>query len=157
MIAMLMCAFVAAADAEPAPKSPPPVILIASIKGDELVSRINQTVAVPFQVTEKVERNGTVEDVVVTKYRIETRTTEQKRDLKKATITTAGGKKLTLEDARKRLEKAQPVVLSSDGNAVDAAYLKVFDKDAIVIVAPLVRPNIVAPPPPPPPPLPKKE
>jgi len=159
MLAMLMCALVAAAadEAEPARNAPPPVILNAAIKGDDLVSRFTATSLVPVSVIKEVERNGRVEKITATELRAVIRTIENKLDLRKATITTAGGKKLTLEDARKRLEKPQPIVLSSDGKAVDAAFLKLLDKDALVIVAPMPVQQFGKPDPVPLPPPPKKD
>jgi len=140
---MLMCALVASADAEA--KSPPPTILIASIKGDELVSRVNVPAEAPVTVVKEVEKDGKKEKVTVTEIRVVTRTIDRRRDLKKATIMTAGGKKLTLEDARKRLAKPQPIVLSGDGKEVDAASLKLFDKAALVIFGPLPEQPIAKP------------
>jgi len=158
MIAMLMCALVLAAadEPEPATKAPPPTILLASVKDDHLVSRVAVTAYKAVAVTRKVKVGDKEVEVTTQEFVPEMRTVEVKRDLSKATFNTAGGKKLTLEDAKKRLAKVQPVVLSSDGKAVDEAYLKVFDKDALVIVMPQAKIG-VAPPPPPPPPLPKKE
>jgi len=160
MLAMLMCVFVAAAadEPEPATKAPPPTILMASVKDDQLASRVTVTANKAVPVTRKVKVGDKEVDVTTYESVPELRTVEVRHDLSKATFSTAGGKKLTVEDAKKRLTKAQPVVLSSDGKAVDAAYLKLFDKDALVIVMPLPVAKIgIAPPPPPPPPLPKKE
>ena len=41
---------------------------------------------------------------------------------------------LSVADLEKRLEKPAPVFVSPNGNAVADAYLKLLDKDAIVIV-----------------------
>lgn len=160
MLALMFSTLALAAydDPEPAaPTGPPPTVLVGSVKGEEFLSRVVQTVAVPVTVTEKRQVGDQVVDVTITKYVTQTRMIEVKRDLKKATFGTAGGKKLSLEDVQKRLDKAKVVVMSSDGRAVDAAYLRVFDKEAIVIVAPVVTTGVAPPPPPPPPPPPKKD
>jgi len=170
MFAILLAAVALTADETPAPKdSPkeaaakaPPRIITASVKGDKLVTQatVTQVVPVPVTVKEKTKEGKEV-DVTRVTMKTETRTIEQSYDLKKATATTAGGKKISLDDLKKKLARPQAIVVSADGNAVDEAYLKLFDKDVIVIVAPM--PKVVAtplvvptpPPPPPPPPLPK--
>jgi hypothetical protein len=155
MLVILLGALAVAADAEPAPKEPPR-ILTASVKDDQLVSKMVVTVVVPVTIKQKVNNNGKEEEVTVTSYKSEQRTIEQKYDLKKATFSTAGGKKLDLDAVKKRLAKAQPVVVSGNGKAVDESYLKLFDKDALVIVVPMPEPmkvpQLVPPPAPPSPP-----
>jgi hypothetical protein len=140
MFAILLGALIAAdVPVEPAadaPKGQPPRILTASVKGEQLVSRQKVTVTVPITVQEKIVVNGQEQVVTKTAYRTEERMQELTWDLKKATISTAGGKKLDLDDLKKQLDKPRPIVFSSDGKAIDAAYLKLFDKDVIVIVAP---------------------
>jgi hypothetical protein len=140
MFAILLGALIAAdvpvEPAKDAPKAQAPVILTASVKGEQLVSQRQVTVAVPVTVQKKTIVNGQEQVVTVTEYRTELRMQERAWDLKKATFSTAGGKKLDLDDLKKQLDKPRPIVFSSDGKAIDAAYLKLFDKDAIVIVAP---------------------
>jgi hypothetical protein len=159
MFAILLGALAVAADAEATPKEPPR-ILTASVKDGQLVSKLVVTVAVPVTVTQKVNVNGKEQDVTTTTYKTEQRTIEQKYDLKKATFSTAGGKKLDLDAVKKRLAKPLPVVVSGNGKAVDESYLKLFDKDALVIVLPMPEPlkvPQVTPPPLPPPPPPKEK
>lgn len=143
MSALLLAALLAAADGpEPAPAAPtgpPPRILNASIKGDQLHSTQVVQVVVPIVFTEKVVINGQATDVTKTKNITQSRTQEESWDLKKATLTTAGGKKLDLDDLRKQFAKPRPVILSTSGKAIEAGYLKLFDKDAIVIVVPLAE------------------
>jgi hypothetical protein len=134
MFVILLGALALGAGAD-APK-PSPRIVTASVKDDWLVCKTTQNVAIPVITTQKVNNNGKEEDVTTYSTRIEMRTLEQAFELKKASFSTAGGKKLDLDAAKKRLEKPQPVVLSGDGKAVDESYLKLFDKDALVIVVP---------------------
>jgi len=137
MLVILLSALAVAADVEPAAKAEPPRILTASVKDGKLVSRLRQNVVVPVTTAQKVRKGDTEEVVYVTSYRRETRTIDLAFDLKKATMRTAGGKKLDLDALKKKLDKPQPVVVSADGREVDESYLKLFDKDVIVIVVPL--------------------
>src|SRR5262249_12921964 len=134
MFAILLSALAVSADVEPATPREAPRILVAWFEGDQLHSRQVVTVTVPVTVTRKVKQGDN--EIAVTETRLvpEMRPVEIAYDLKKATFGTAGGKKLDLDALKKRLAKAQPIVLASDGKPVDEAYLKVLDKDAIVIV-----------------------
>jgi hypothetical protein len=143
MLAVLLSALAVSADPEPAPRSAEPCVLTASVQGDKLTLRVTQAFQVHVEEMVKVEKNGKAEEVKVNKVRPEMRTIQYQRDLKAATFTTAGGKKLTLDDVRKRLDRPQPVVVSGDGKAVGAAFLKLFDKDAIVVVLPLSELRVV--------------
>ena len=139
MFVILLGALALGADAD-APK-PPPRILTASVKDDKLVSKLVYTVMMVVPVTRKENQNGKEVEVTTTELVPQQRTDVETFDLKKATFSTAGGKKLDLDAVKKRLEKPQPVVLSGDGKAVDESYLKLFDKDALVIVVPLPIPQ----------------
>jgi len=162
MLVILLSALAVAADAEAAPKTAP-TILTASIKDEKLVVKLTHVVVVPVTVVKKEKVGDKEVDVTTTSFKMETRTIEQKHDLKKATFGTAGGKKLDLDAVKKKLEKPMPIVVSGDGKEIDESYLKLFDKDVIVIVLPVPMPKIPLPPPPPPPvkdgppPPPKKE
>jgi len=171
MLVILLAAIALAADETPVPRDAPkveaeaakaaPRIVTASVKDDKLVLRNTCTVAVPVTVVRKVKnKDGKEEDVAVTTARTETRNVEQSYELKKVTATTAGGKKVSADDLKKKLAKARPVVVSADGNAVDESYLKLFDKDVIVLVVPLTPSGgVLTPPLPPGPPVkvPKKD
>src|SRR5262249_45103805 len=141
---------------EAAATKAPPVIITASVKDDKLVTQTTVTVAVPVTVTVKEKtKEGKDVEVTRTSFKAVMKTVEHSYDLKKAKVTTAGGKKISLDDLKKKLAKPQPIVLSADGNAIDEAYLKLFDKDAIVIVGPRQEaPPLLVPTPPPPPPPP---
>jgi hypothetical protein len=134
MFAILLSALAVAADVEPpAPKEPPRLVLV-TLKGDQLVTRVTVLSTKPVQVKEKYEVNGNVRERTVTKYVTQTQVVEQAFDLKKATFSTVGGKKLDADAVKKRMTKPQVIVTSGDGKAIDEAYLKVFDKDTIVMV-----------------------
>jgi len=136
MLVILLSALAVAADdvEPPVQKSVAPRLVLVALKGDQLVHRAVVTVSVPVSKAVEVEMNGKKVTRVVTEYVQEQRTVELAWDAKKATITTAGGKKIDFDDLKKRLPKPRMVVVSGDGKAVDDAYLKLLDKDAIVIV-----------------------
>jgi hypothetical protein len=136
MFALLLTALAVGADVEPATTGQPPLFVTASVKDDRLVRRIAitsykaETRAVEVNVNGKIEKR--TETVQVPFMQM----IEQAWDLKKATVKTAGGKKLDLDALKKLLDKPRAVIVSSDGKAVPESYLKLLDKDAIVIVAP---------------------
>jgi hypothetical protein len=57
-------------------------------------------------------------------------------DVKDLSVTTADGKKLTAEEAMKKLAGGAIVVVSGDGKPVSPAFLKVFKDDTLVLVSP---------------------
>jgi hypothetical protein len=59
--------------------------------------------------------------------------------VKDLAVTTAGGKKVDKADALKRVEKGGVVVVSTDGNPVSPAYLKVFKDDTLVLASPELK------------------
>lgn len=65
-------------------------------------------------------------------------TTEQVElgKVKDLTITTAGGKEVSQEDALKTLAKGGLVLISTDGKKVSPAYLKMFREEVLVLVSP---------------------
>jgi hypothetical protein len=82
-----------------------------------------------------------------------TRTTARSVELgevKDLTITTADGKKVSTEDAIKKIGQGAVVVISADGKPVSPVYLKVFKDDTLVLASPelvgmqtgLVRPGV---------------
>jgi hypothetical protein len=56
-------------------------------------------------------------------------------DLKALVITTAGGTKVGLKDARQKIAGGAIVVVSGDGKAVSSEFSKVFKDDTLVLVA----------------------
>jgi hypothetical protein len=133
MLAILMCGLAVAADVEPPASKTAPQLLLVTLRGDQLVHRVTVIRYVPVQKTVTVNVNGKLEARTVTENVAEQRTEEHAIDLKKATVRTAGGKKLDLDAVKKRLEKPQVVVLSADGKAVHEAYLKVLNREALVV------------------------
>jgi len=133
MLALLLTALAVGADVEPpSPKEPPRLILV-TLKGNQLVSRVKVTEAVPVQTTERVNVNGKLQERTVTRLVTRIRTVETAYDLDKATFSTVGGKKLDADAVKKRLAKPQVIVTSGDGKPIDEAYLRVLDKDTIVM------------------------
>src|SRR4051812_41363609 len=111
MFVMLLAALAIAADEKPVPKEVKPKevapakqaprIITASVKDDKLVVQVNVSYAVPVTITEKVKtKEGKEVEVTKTMVKTVTRTEEQSYDLKKATATTAGGKKISLDDLK---------------------------------------------------------
>jgi len=119
---------------EPAGQKAPPRFVLVKLQGDKLVHRTTVTEFVPVTKEIEVDDNGKKVKKQITEYQTRLRQVEVTFDPKKAAIATAGGKKLNLDDLKKRLARPQVVVVSGDGKAVDEAYLKLLDKDAIVIV-----------------------
>jgi len=134
MFAIVLCALAVSADPEPAVPKEPPMMVLVTLRGDQLVNRTTVTAYKAVQVKEKYDNNGKTEERVVTKYVAETQVIERAWDLTKVTVTTAGGKKLDADAVKKRLTKPQVVIVSGNGKPIDEAYLKVLDKDALVIV-----------------------
>jgi hypothetical protein len=120
-----------------APKGPPPQIVFASIDKE---GKLSWTVMLQQYVTEyrqtTVENAGKKEVRTVAVTVPVTRMVKSVLPLDKATITEAGGKKIDKKTLAQRLAKPAVVVLSADGQKIDAGYLKAFKKDVIVIVAP---------------------
>jgi len=122
-------------DPKPAtPRGPAPMLVTVQIKDGKLVSNREVIVTVPVLVKQKVIVNGQAEERTVTQYQTMKRLETIQWDLKKATMSEAGGKKVDLKTAKKLLAKPRPVVVSADGKAVDAGWLKLFAKDTLVIV-----------------------
>lgn len=57
-------------------------------------------------------------------------------DVKDLTVTTADGKKLTTEEALKKIGSGAIVVVAGDGKTVSPAFLKVFKDDTLVLASP---------------------
>jgi hypothetical protein len=128
------------------PRGTPPLIVRAEVdSAGDLVSKEQQIKYVPETRTRKVIIMGkealqsyTVSVPVMTVH-------VRKWALEKATITEAGGKKIDRKELARRLERPAAVVVSADGKAIDAGYLKLFKKETLVIVAPLAKPIPVEP------------
>lgn len=148
MLSLLLVACLAEPATEPAdpiiePKGAPPILMAARIKDGKLMCSVMKVIPVTKEVEVEVVTGGVKKKVIqtVTKYVMVPE--EYAIDLKGATITTADGKKLTLEAAGKRLTKTGVVVIAMDGKAVHAGYLQAFKKDTIVIAGPGLAPTPV--------------
>src|SRR5262245_28257414 len=136
MFAILMAACLAG-DVVVEPKSEPikgqaPMLLTVQVKDDQLVSKRTVMEYITQKRVEEVNVNGRVEKREVAVVVPVMKELMMAWDLKKATAT-AGGKKISADDLKKQLAKPTLVVVSSDGKEVDAAYLKLFAKETIVI------------------------
>jgi len=152
MFAIVLSVLAVSADDKPAVPKQPPRILTASVKGDMLFTRRVVLAEVPVKTIKKVKQGDKEVEVAVTTYKVEKRPVTQAISLDGATFGTAGGKKLDLDAVKKRLARPTPIVISGDGKPVDESYLKLFDRDVIVIVMP--PPALVVPDAPP---TPKKD
>ena len=98
-----------------------------------VTSYVNQT------VTQRVTTDdGKVADVTKTVTVPVTSTVLKVWNLKKAKITDARGKKIDLDDLRKRLASETPVVVSADGKPIAKGYRELMKPEVIVIEAPLL-------------------
>jgi hypothetical protein len=138
MLALMLALFFPPVPVKPeveAPKGLPPEIVTARVVKGTLVGTRLETVHVNVmrEVKEKVGGKEVVKRVFTVMP--VTRMTERRWSLDKATITEAGGKKLDKEALTRRLAKPAVVLVSADGKTIDPGYLKVLQKDTIVIVA----------------------
>jgi len=146
MLPLLLSAALLApsADTDPAvtPKGTPPTLYVGHVDKDgHFVSEVTVQEVVPVTRTVKVNVNGKEETVTETAYEVRQKKVTIKRDLSKATVTTAGGKKIDRKELAKRLAKPAAVVFSADGKPVDKGFLAVFKADTLVIVAPAAAPT----------------
>lgn len=66
-------------------------------------------------------------------------------EVKDLTITTVDGRKVDLEEALKRLQKGETVLIAPSGQPISPAYLKVFKDDTLILSSPeLIAPANVA-------------
>jgi hypothetical protein len=57
-------------------------------------------------------------------------------EVKDLTITTVDGRKVSVEEATKRLEKGETVLIAPAGQPISPAYLKVFKDDTLILSSP---------------------
>jgi hypothetical protein len=159
MAHLLFTAVAAALLAAPAPKDEP----IGDVKGAEpklAVARVDDAgvilmrstviVYVPVQKEVAVNVNGQIQKRVVTETVMQTRTEERKYDPKDTPVYDVKGEKVDAKTLADRLKNGAVVVVSTDGQKPDPAFLKALKEDTLVLVPP-VGPTGPAPPPPPPP------
>jgi len=125
------------ADVEPkveAPKGPPPRIVTVTSNKDTLVARITVTEMVPVQVREKIIVGGKEVERNVLKYITAMKVVEQTMNLKGAKAQQADGTTIEMASLKKRLAVPTTVVISADGQPVDPGYLRLFQKNTIIIM-----------------------
>jgi hypothetical protein len=135
-------------------RGPSPTLVQARVdkeKGQLLIVR-SEVVMVPETRTETVVLpNGRTENRTVTRFVTVPRQVEQTYELKLVQATDAGGKELDAATLTKRLRTPTVVLLSADGQPVDAGYRKALNKDTVVLRVPSWGPNgkpAAMPPPP---------
>jgi hypothetical protein len=134
------------------PAGPPPLIAIvvemAADRG-ELICEQTAAEQVPVTKIVTVEKEGVVKQIPVTTLETRNITSRTKHQLKQCEFYSVAGKKLTDEEARKRLT-AGSIVLVAAGRTPADAYLKVLRDDVLILVstAPVVPPTTPPPPPP---------
>jgi hypothetical protein len=122
-----------------AANAPPPLIVIASVKGGHLVVEERQIRFAQKQMTQTVTTaDGRVEKRTVTVMVPESVLVQKKWELKKGALTDPEGKKLDADAVAKRLARPAPVVVSADGKKIDPSFLKVLKGDVIVFTGPMV-------------------
>ena len=135
------------------PAGPPPamvtVIELAADRGEVVCEQI-MAEQVPVTKFVVMENQGRVTKVPVTVVEQRTVTSLTKLQLKQCEFYSAAGKKLTDDEARKRLTPGT-VILVAVGSKPTDAYLKVLRDDVVILVSSTpVVPAIPTPPPPPP-------
>ncbi len=141
-----------------APKGPAPLLNYFKAEGELLVRDIQVAKAVPIQRQVEVARvvNGqeVKETITVTEYQTHLVTQSVKVPAMDAAFATAGGKKLTAKEALERVKDGAICVVMYKPHAPEAAYLKAFKDETLVITLPAPQPQPI--PGPVPVPLPKK-
>jgi hypothetical protein len=101
---------------------------------NELLSEVSVTQFVPVTRTRTVNVNGVNQTLPSTTYEATQMKTQAKVSLEGATITTAGGDKVSAKEAAKRLASGGVVAVSAvPGQPVDPVWLKSLREDVIVI------------------------
>jgi hypothetical protein len=125
----------------PVPAPAPPVATGVAPRVMELKADTDGKVMVAVTRTEMVQvgggavpPNGARPAVIARQVR--TTKMVELGEVKDLTITTADGKKLTTEEATKKLAGGAIVVVSGDGKPVSPAFLKVFKDDTLVLASP---------------------
>jgi len=122
------------------PKGPAPTLQYFKADGDSLVRNMQVTQMVPVrkkvEVTRVVNGQEVTEIVEVTEYQVQTVTESVKIATKDATFGTAAGKKLTADEALGRLKDGAICVVAYKPHGAEAAYLKAFKDETLVITLP---------------------
>ncbi len=141
-------------DKEPVYASMPPEVVLATVRDKgEIHVDVRETKYVTYtenvEVIKKVDGKDVKEVLPVTKTRSVSITVAKKFDLAKkgASVTTADGKPVKLEDAIKRLEKKTPILMSY-GGPPDPFYLQTTKPETLILIFPLTAPQPAVPMPP---------
>jgi hypothetical protein len=142
-------------DKEPAYAYMPPTVALATAVGDKgeisVEVRVTKQVQVcePIEVIKKVDGKDVKEVLMVTKTKSVSLMELKKFHLaeKGASVITADGKPVKLEDAIKRLEKKTPILMSY-GGPPDPYHLQTTKPDTLILILPLTAPQPVVPMPP---------
>lgn len=116
------------------PKGQAPHFLVISVKDSNLVAKVTVYKTVPVTKQVVVNVNGKQETRTYTEYETVVMERLHQYPLKTTTATYADGRKIDDKTLVKLLAKPTLVVLSGNGQTIDAAYLKLFKKDTIVLV-----------------------
>lgn len=134
-------------DATAAPTGPAPTLVFLKADGDgKVLVTVRRTTnnAAPPIAPANVPNAQARAIVVARAIQVETVELGEVKDL---TITTVDGRKVALEEALKRLQKGETVLIASAGQPISPAYLKVFKDDTLILSSPeLMPPTAVAPP-----------
>jgi len=115
---------------------PAPLVVSGSISRGRLTMLCTRNKPVEVEYREKVTVDRFTYDVSRFVTRLVPVSQMFKVDLKDATIMTAGGKRLTLAEAEKRLKKPAGLVLSMDGKPIGRGHRAMLQADAVVIILP---------------------
>jgi hypothetical protein len=138
VIALLSCLLIAfSAIAQEAPKGPAPILKVVtsvdSAKG-LIHFKVAVTRYVPVAKEIEVEANGQKVKQTVTEFVAEVREETHAIETAKSRIIAPNGKQIPNEDLWKRVKANTVVVISGDGNAPAAEYLRTLHPDTVVII-----------------------
>jgi hypothetical protein len=129
-----------AQDATKLPTGPTPrLVVVGKLMPEQglLTIREGKLVPVVFQEKRAVVVGGMQVEQLVTVTRFQTVIEEKSIIIKGSEFQTAGGETLKADEAAKRMTPGSIVLMTSDGKPIDAAYLRVFKSDTLVIIPPV--------------------
>ena len=139
----LFTSAVRAQDATKLPVGPPPTMVVLSnvdTKTGVLTSVKTVTEAVPVTEVREVNVAGMIQKQTVTVYKYVSKQVVIQMALDKIDVYDVKGEKVKREDALKRLGTGSVVVMSTNGEKVASAYLRILKDDTLVFVQPLTVP-----------------
>ena len=111
-----------------------PVVAADTARG-EVTYEVSICLSVPVEETRVVEKDGRKETVTVIAYRTEIRTENRQMLLNSFNPITADGKPLAQDDFARRVVPGAVLLVAWDGEMPEAAYLKLFKPDTVILVA----------------------